>query len=40
MRTLLGFKLKTLKFVDSISGTLKEVVADAQANNATEISTN
>lgn len=29
MRRLLAFKLNTLKFMDSISGTLQDVIADA-----------
>lgn len=29
MRKLLAFKIKTLKFVDSISGTIREVIDDA-----------
>lgn len=39
MRRLLAFKLKTLKFLDSISGPLKEIVGDASADTI-EISTN
>lgn len=31
MRKLLAFKIKTLKFVDSISGTIREVVDDASS---------
>jgi ubiquinone/menaquinone biosynthesis C-methylase UbiE len=38
MRKLLGFKLNALKFVDSISGTLKETVQEA-TNEAVDIST-
>lgn len=39
MRRLLGFKLSALKFVDSISGTLKETVEEAATQNV-DISTN
>jgi hypothetical protein len=39
MRKLLSFKLNALKFVDSISGTLKETVQEA-SNQAVDISTN
>lgn len=40
MRRLLAFKLNALKFVDSISGTLKEVVEEAKTSSANEIATN
>jgi calmodulin len=39
MRRLLGYKLGALKFVDSISGTLKETLEEA-ANQAVDVSTN
>lgn len=39
MRKLLGYKLGALKFVDSISGTLKETLEEA-ANQAVDVSTN
>jgi len=38
MRTLLSFKLKTMKFVNSISGVLKEVIGDS-LDKLVEIST-
>jgi hypothetical protein len=40
MRNLLGFKLGALKFVDSISNTLKDTIEDAKTNSHTEIATN
>jgi len=39
MRKLLSFKLKALKFVDQISGTVREVV-NAASNEQNELSTN
>lgn len=39
MRRLLGFKLNALKFVDSISGTLKETIEEAKGS-AVDVSTN
>jgi len=39
MRKLLSFKLKALKFADTISGTLRDVVAEASAA-AVELTTN
>lgn len=39
MRRLLAFKLKTLKFMDTISGTLQDVIADATSEQV-EIATN
>jgi hypothetical protein len=40
MRTLLSFKLKTMKFVDSVSGTMQEVVAEASSAGNSELATN
>jgi len=39
MRNLLGYKLSALKFVDSISGTLKETLDEA-ATQAVDLATN
>jgi len=39
MRNLLGYKLTALKFLDSISGTLKDTIAEA-ATQKVDISTN
>jgi hypothetical protein len=39
MRKLLGAKLAVIKFVDSISGTLGETIAEAK-NQAVDVSTN
>lgn len=40
MRSLLAFKINTLKFIDSISGTLKDTVQEAAEQKASEVSTN
>jgi hypothetical protein len=40
MRKLLAFKLTTLRFVDQIQGTFKNVVEEAKQGGQVEISTN